>query len=385
MSGPIRVLLSSHGASPFGAERVLLIMAEGLAKRGHAVTLEIPHRGPALDVASSLDGVEVWLSGRPRLPRNLREGVRYVLGASSAIGKLRHHVRERRYDVVWVNSVFNPLAAIAARMAGAPVVWHLHERNFRGPAAAPTAWLVRMASDVAVPVSGFVAETFSRIPGASGRQEVLFEQFPALPALPPAADEGELVVGFVGQFEPRKRVPDLLRALADVPGARGLLVGDGKRRADVERAVIRHRLGDRVELVGFQRDVVPFYRRMHCVVIPSRDEPCPLVAFEAMATGRPVIASDHGGHPEVLGDAALYYPLGDSAALAERIGRLGDDTDLRAELRRRGLRRVGRFGRGEWLDAVERIAREAAGGPGTAVRRPEAEGSIGVESGREAP
>jgi glycosyltransferase involved in cell wall biosynthesis len=359
---PLRLLLSSHGASPFGAERVLLIMAEGLARRGHAVTLEIPHEGPALDAARALDGVEVWLSGRPRLPRDLGEGVAYCLGLPGAIERLRRHTRERGYDLVWVNSMFNPPAALAARFAGVPVVWHLHERNLRGPASLPMAWLVRFGADVAVPVSGFVAGTFSRIPGGAGRQEVLFEQFPRLPELPPAPDDGELVVGFVGQLEPRKRVGDLLRALAEVSRVRGLLVGDGKRRGEVLRDIERLGLEERVEWGGLQRDVVPFYARMHCVVIPSRDEPCPLVAFEAMSVGRPVIASEHGGHPEVLGDAALYFPLGDTDALAAQIERLRDDPGMRSDLRTLGLERVPRFDRESWLDQVERIVKGAVGG-----------------------
>jgi glycosyltransferase involved in cell wall biosynthesis len=362
-SRPLRFLLSSHGASPFGAERVLLIMAEGLARRGHAVTLEIPHEGPALDVARALDGVEVWLSGRPRLPRDL--GVAYCLGLPGAIGRLRRHTRERAYDLVWVNSMFNPPAALAARFAGVPVVWHLHERNLRGPAALPMAWLVRFGADVAVPVSGFVAETFSGVPGGGGRQEVLFEQFPRLPELPQAPDDGELVVGFVGQLEPRKRVGDLLRALAEVSSVRGLLVGDGKRREEVLRLIGRLGLEERVEWAGLQRDVVPYYARMHCVVIPSRDEPCPLVAFEAMSVGRPVIASEHGGHPEVLGDAALYFPLGETHALAAQIERLRDDPAMRSDMRRLGLERVSRFDRESWLDQVERIAHGAMNGAGS--------------------
>lgn len=361
-SRPLRLLLSSHGASPFGAERVLLIMAEGLAARGHSVTLEIPHEGPALDAARALEGVEVWLSGRPRLPRSVGEGAAYGLGLPGAIRRLRRHVREGAYDVVWVNSMFNPPAALAARLAGVPVVWHLHERNLRGPASLPMAWLVRFGADVAVPVSGFVADTFSRMPGGRGRQEVLFEQFPRLPALPPAPDDGELVVGFVGQLEPRKRVDDLLRALAEARGVRGLLVGDGKRREEMLQLIERLGLKDRVEWAGLQRDVVPYYQRMHCVVIPSRDEPCPLVAFEAMSVGRPVIASEHGGHPEVLGDAALYFPLGDARALATQILRLKEDAGLRADLRRRGLERVRRFDRETWLDQVERIAEGAVNG-----------------------
>ena len=364
-SGRRRILLSSHGASPFGAERVLLIMAEGLAGRGHSVTLEIPHEGPALDVARALPGVDVWMSGRRRLPRNAREAAAYGFGFPGAIARLRRHIREHAYDAVWVNSMFNPPAALGARLAGVPVVWHLHERNMRGPAAAPMAWTIRFAADVAVPVSEFVAGTFARIPMGTVAQEILFEAFPSLPVLSPATDDGKLVVGFVGQFEPRKRVGDLLRALAAVPDVRCILVGDGKRRGAVLETIARLGLEDRVQWTGLQRDVVPYYEQMHCVVIPSRDEPCPLVAFEAMSTGRPVIASAHGGHPEVLGDAALYFPLGDHEALARQIRLLRDRPALRAELRARSLERVRRFSREAWLDDVERILEGAVRGRAT--------------------
>lgn len=339
-------------------------MAEGLAKRGHSVTLEIPHEGPALEAANALEGVEVWLSGRPRLPRGMGEAAAYLLGLPGALRSLRRRIRADAYDLVWVNSMFNPPAALAARLAGVPVVWHLHERNLRGPASLPMAWLIRLSAQIAVPVSGFVAGTFSRIPGGAGRQEVLFEQFPRLPELPPAPEGDELVLGFVGQLEPRKRVRDLLHALAEVPRVRGLIVGDGKRRHEVPLLIERLGLQDRVEWAGLQREVVPYYGRMHGVVIPSRDEPCPLVAFEAMSVGRPVIASEHGGHPEVLGDAALYFPLGDVQALAAQIRRLRDDPELRSKLARSGMDRVRRFNREDWLDDVERIARAAVNGTG---------------------
>lgn len=358
----MKMLLSSHGASPFGAERVLLILARRLRDRGHDVHLEIPHEGPALGEARALDGIRVWHSRRPRLPRNITEAVRYAAGALPALVRLRRRIRRERYDVVWVNSLFNPIAAAAARTAGATVVWHVHERNPRGPLGPAVAFTMRRLAHQPVGVSRFVAGTYERAAGRDrGWMRVLFEQFPRYEPQPPRAVDDAFVVGYVGQFEPRKRVPDLLEAVARTPGVSALLVGDGKRAHDVRSAVRRLGIDDRVTLAGFQRDVVAWYRRMDCVVIPSRDEPCPLVAFEAMSVGRPVIASDHGGHPEVLGDAGLFYPLGDTAALAERIARLRDDDALRAELRERGLRRIRRFSPERWTDEVEGILARATG------------------------
>jgi glycosyltransferase involved in cell wall biosynthesis len=354
----MRFFLSSHGASPYGAERVLLTLAQGLQQRGHHVTLEIPHEGPALATAEELVGVEVWHSRRPRLPRNVREGLSYAVGAAWATARLWRKIRRGKYDVVWVNSLFNPLAAAAGRLAGPTVIWHIHERNFPGPLRPLGSLAVRTGSDVPVPVSGFVSRTFST--GGLPNSHILFEPLcKVLPPVPLRPRDEEFVVGYVGQFEPRKRVLDLLGAVARVENVRALLVGDGKMRPQVEKEIERLEIGSRVTLAGLQKDVHPFYARMDCVVIPSRDEPCALVASEAMAVGRPVIAAQHGGLPEVLGDAALYYPMGDVAALAAQIRRLQASPVLAAELRERGLARAPLFSVDGWLDQVESIVQAA--------------------------
>src|SRR5690606_39612657 len=82
----------------YGAERVLLTLAEGFAARGHDVTLEIPHEGPALDAARRLKGVRVWHSRRPRLPRNaieLRSEERRV-GKEGRCRGATQHTKEHR-------------------------------------------------------------------------------------------------------------------------------------------------------------------------------------------------------------------------------------------------------------------------------------------------
>src|SRR5690606_16739205 len=99
----------------------------------------------------------------------------------------------------------------------------------------------------------------------------------------------DFVIGYVGQFEPRKRAQDVVGALARLPFARAIMVGDGKAKQLVTNAIQEHSVAERVTLTGFQQHVKPFYAQFDCVVIPSRDEPFGLVALEAMAAGRPVV------------------------------------------------------------------------------------------------
>lgn len=355
----MRVFLSSHGASLYGAERILLAQAEGLAGRGYEVTLEVPHEGPALERARALSGVRVWESARPRLPRTLAEGARYGFGFPRAVSRLTRHLKRERYDLVWVNTLFNPPAALAAKRAGLPVVWHIHERNFRGWAGHLMARLIASRADLVVVDSRFVRTTFEESGRLLGRVHVLPEPLLTHPSAPASGtswglDEGgDFTVGYLGQLEPRKRPADVVRAVSYMEEARAVLVGDGKDRSGVESVVRDCGLEDRIEMAGFQADVSPFLERFDCLVVPSREEPWGLVAMEGMAAGVPVVAADHGGLPEVLGDAALYFPLGDATALADCLHRLMRDAELRMRLRDRGLERARRFGLEGWLDHVE--------------------------------
>ena len=211
---PMRLLLSSHGASPYGAERVLLAMAEQLAARGHEVSVEFPHEGPAVELAYGIRGIDVWVSGRPRLPRNGAELLRYMAGAPPAYHTLLRRIQRDRYDVVWVHSIYNPIAALAAKRAGVPTVWHVHERNLPLPAGWFLDRLIRHACDRAVVVSDFVRRSYQ---ACADRMAVIPNAL--LRGLSPMETKrgGPFTALYIGQFEPRKRVPDVVAAMARVP------------------------------------------------------------------------------------------------------------------------------------------------------------------------
>src|SRR5207244_10698868 len=85
------------------------------------------------------------------------------------------------------------------------------------------------------------------------------------------------------------------------------------------------------------------YRGAAALAVPARSEGFGLPALEAMARGCPVVASDAGALPEVVGDAGLLVPPGDADALAGALGRLLDDDALAASLGAAGHRRAATF------------------------------------------
>ncbi|GIG88509.1 glycosyltransferase [Plantactinospora endophytica] len=165
-------------------------------------------------------------------------------------------------------------------------------------------------------------------------------------------------VGFVGRLEPHKGVADLLRAV-ELVDADLLAVGRGSLADAVTRAAARrpgrvrlHDWADHAALPGLlrrmdvlvlpsievvQRNVLPW------VGIPLREQ-FGRVLVEAMACGVPVVGSDVGEIPHILGDAGLSYPAGNVLALADRLTRLRNDAGLSGRLRERGLRRAAEFG-----------------------------------------
>ncbi len=121
--------------------------------------------------------------------------------------------------------------------------------------------------------------------------------------------------------------------------AYGLIVGDGPQREMIAADVVRGGLADRVTLTGYRDDVPEIVVASDVVLLTSdRFEGVPQAILQAMAMGRPVIASPVGGIPEVVRpeETGLLCPAGDVPAYAEALSRLAGDPDLRERLGRAG-------------------------------------------------
>ena len=140
------------------------------------------------------------------------------------------------------------------------------------------------------------------------------------------------LVVFAGRLVPIKAVDVLLRAWELLlesgqvtPTDRLAIIGDGPLRADLERAAGRGRLRGTVQLVGelSQEEVAHWFSAASALCLPSRNEGTPNVVVEALASGRPVVASNVGGIPELVRDGAngvLVKPL-DPNSLAAGLAR----------------------------------------------------------------
>jgi glycosyltransferase involved in cell wall biosynthesis len=175
---------------------------------------------------------------------------------------------------------------------------------------------------------------------------------------------------YVGRIDPRKGIDTAIEALPRLaPDASLTVVGGGDDPHLDELRSLAGRLGvtGRVTFERQPRDEVPSaYANSDAVVFPVRwEEPFGLVPLEAMAVGRPVVATGTGGSAEYLSheENCLIFEHDDPGALAAAVTRLAEDDALRHRLRERGFETAARFGESSYngavAAAVERAAAEA--------------------------
>lgn len=165
---------------------------------------------------------------------------------------------------------------------------------------------------------------------------------------------------YTGNIKPHKNVERLIEAYAimrreGLVEAKLLIIGDDiSKYPNLRRLVHRHQLHPHVRFFGFVSDemLAILYRLATVFVFPSLYEGFGLPPLEAMAAGTPVITSNVSSLPEVVGDAAILIDPLDTGAIAAAMARVIGDSELRADLVRRGHERVKAF---SWERSVTRI------------------------------
>jgi glycosyltransferase involved in cell wall biosynthesis len=158
------------------------------------------------------------------------------------------------------------------------------------------------------------------------------------------------VIGSVGRLAPEKNQTTLIDALAELHRrsvhAHLLLVGEGRRRSQLERRIVEREMQPHVTLLGMQKDVRPALAAMDVFVLPStRVETFSNAALEAMAMARPVVLSRIGGSAEMVRDGVEGFTIEVAdldASLAPLLARLQADRALREEMGRKARERVER-------------------------------------------
>ncbi|MCS7038684.1 MAG: glycosyltransferase family 4 protein [Caldilineales bacterium] len=254
--------------------------------------------------------------------------------------------------------------ALAARRLRLPHVWHIHELITEPVLVRRlVAGMVARYADRVVAISRAVADhLLADQPGLAARLTVIPDAVDTDRFHPQvdgvslrrawgvAADE--VLVGVVGRISAWKGQEVFIEALAQArrqaPNLCGVIVGDvvpgeGWRRDELVRRAGERRLGDCLIWAGYREDVPQVMAALDVLVLPSvRPEPFGMVVLEAMATGKPVVATAHGGPLETVRDGETGYlvPPGRPEPLAAALAQLAQQPDLRRRLGQGGRERV---------------------------------------------
>jgi glycosyltransferase involved in cell wall biosynthesis len=342
----MRVVHVAGSADWGGGERYLELLGRGLDRAAFALEVIAPAPGAlcgrlgALGIATHVVDLDALVS-------------------PAAVARLARALRRLGPDVVQSHGArSNFYTRLAARLAGVPAVISTVHNALTDYPVSPVRLAVYRALDATTrPLATRVVCVAAAL--APARRAVVIRNGidlhdfdpaaarPAAEALRRAADLGPgPVVGFVGRLTPQKAPETFVALLALVrrsrPDVRGVIVGDGPRRADVERAIAAHGLGAACRMLGERADVAAVLAALDVFVLTSVSEGFPFVVLEAMAMERPVVATAVNGVVEIVEDGVtgVLVGRGDAGALAGAVLDLLARPDAARALGRAGRRRV---------------------------------------------
>ena len=336
---PLRVVLFTDADVFAGTERHMLDLARGLRAAGVAVTLACPSPSALEDAARKEDLPTLTIQKRGLLDW-------------AAVGTLARLLKSGDVDIVHAHNGRTALAAaVAVRQAGrgrCVMTQHFLEPNHatqRGPKALLSGlahhWVVQRMSRVVAISEAVRAAMLARgeVPGS--KITVIPNGIAAPDAGPPErASETRRTLGIAAdaplvvcaaRLEAEKDIASLVSAMSRVksalPAACCLIAGDGSLRPALQQQIQSLGLEAVIQLLGFRPDAPALIAAGDLFVLPSLAEPFGLALLEAMALGKPVIATRAGGPVEIVaeGETGLLVPPSSPDHLAEAVlGLLAD-------------------------------------------------------------
>lgn len=367
----VRVLYLQSNSEIGGSDISLLRIVDNLDLSRFRPVVVLPSRGPLTRAFEERGAKVVIMGGMLKLTtrKGLLYHLRFLANYPVAVAYLVRLIRRERIDVVHTNTLHNLYGYMAALLARRPHVWHVREIVLQSAVVRRVeVFLARRFADRVVTVSRAAAEMFSSREGQyPPHLRVLWDGI-SLSRFHPgnsgcrirselrlAADAP--LVGLVCRLDYCKGVDVFLQVAAmcreEFPEARYVICGgEVEGQEEVARAALRRArelgLTDVVNFTGWRYgpdDMPEVHAALNVLVSASTSpESFGLVLIEAMATGKPVIATNHGGPREVCveGETALLVPPQNPRLMADAILKLLRDPASAAALGRAGRERAER-------------------------------------------
>lgn len=366
MDRPLRIMMVALSLDVGGLERLLIDLVRELRRRGHHVEVCTLQQPGALAPELAREGITITALEKPP-------------GLSlSTVMALRRLILARNIDVVHThNASAHFFGALAALLCG-PSVKLIHTRHGLGDMdnrrAALRNTLCAWLSNFVVPVSADtekVCREQERCPASRLRtiiNGINLSPYLSAPLPDTDNDRSDWHIGHVGRLSPIKHQSMLLhvhaRFVEHYPNAQLTLVGDGPSRAALEQLCDQLNLRDHVHFLGYRSDIPELMRTFDWFCLTSLSEGLPLVAIEAMASGRPVVSTAVGGLPEIVrnGDTGFLAESEDIDAMLARWLTLAGEPDALARMGERARQlAVDHYSLARMTSDYEQLYHEALG------------------------
>ena len=363
-----------------GRESVVRLLAVGHRERGHAVCVAAildQHPDAHQPYLSSLQDAGVEVVPLPVPARAYLRERALIAGVCRRYLPSVVHTHGYRPDVV---------DGGVARRLGVPTITTVHGftgGGFRNRLYERAQRLAFRRFDAVVAVSrplaqslvtsGVRGDRLHSVPNAYTMSTRTLDRTSARGKLSIAEDE--FVVGWVGRLSHEKGADVFVNALARLVNTPVVasVFGDGPERKRLSALANAVGVENRITWNGVVFDAASLFRAFDVLVLSSRTEGCPIVLFEAMAVGVPIVAANVGGVPDVLSPVQAHLvPADDPVTLAEAIRDVYHDpasAALRAEAARKRV--LAEFQLQPWLDRYEAIYRQLQALPMRAAPRQE--------------
>jgi len=387
--GRIHVLLLDTNDAMGGVTRVHLNLLHELDRSRFRITAACLRRGDLVELFRRVPGIGLLPLEAGTKPATLGGGARARLADAAGLAPLGLSVARmaafcvrRRVQVLHTSDKKRALAMTLAvhRLTGVPYLYHIHDvfvdYRLNRLALARAGALVANSRDmkndflahagpgmerIRVIHNGLDPEAYRADSPSSLRREL-------------GLADDRLLVGITSRLAPPKGQETFLRAAALVAGrnerAAFIVAGDDAIFSDNREYVpLLHRMvrelgiQDRVHFLGYRSDMANVYGALDVAVNAARREAFGMVVVEPMACGKPVVGTRAGGIPEIIrhGENGYLFPVDDHEALADHLGTLLADEDLRHALGRRARETVlARFTIAAQTRAVEKVYQQLA-------------------------
>ena len=363
----MRILQLINGMVTAGAEILMVETSKRYLERGHEVTVCLlsEYKSPLLEELREIENIEILSLGK---------GINIY--NPLCVFKLARVLRGSHFDIIQVHLFPAFYWAALAKYAyrGSRLIYTEHNTNNRRMGNALYRWVdnrIYPRYDCHIAISDTVRERLDAHINTRRNKVVTIYNGIDLDTIRNASPLQKTEIGLpdnakmllqVSAFRPQKNQETLIRALAHLgPEFHVVFAGMGERIDYNKELAASLGLSDRVHFLGIRPDVPRLLKTADIAVLSSHYEGLSLSSVEALASGKPFVATDAPGLSEVVGGAGVLVPDNDAEALAAEIIKLAEDPVHYEAVKNRCLQRAEKYDINTMVDKYLDLYREVLG------------------------